>query len=107
MTGMELGTTRRSGLSPIVIILNNKGYLTERFILEGKFNDIPNWNYHKLPEVIGSGIGFEIRTEGELDLALDASLKNIDSFSILNVHIEADDYSAGLRRLGEGLAKKL
>lgn len=107
MTGMELGTTKRHGLNPIVLVLNNKGYLTERFILEGKFNDIPDWNYHKLPEVIGSGKGFEVFTEGELEAALEAALANSDSFSLLNIHIEPNDYSPGLRRLGEHLAKRL
>ncbi len=106
MTGMELGTTRRTGLCPIVIVLNNKGYLTERFILEGKFNDIPNWNYHKLPEFLGDGLGFEVNTEGELDKALDAAIANTKSFTLLNVHIEQGDYSPGLKRLGEGLAGK-
>lgn len=107
MTGMELGTTKRHGLNPIVLVLNNKGYLTERFILEGKFNDIPDWKYHKLPEVIGSGMGFEVFTEGELEAALEVALANADSFSLLNIHIDPNDYSPALRRLGEHLAKRL
>jgi indolepyruvate decarboxylase len=107
MTGMELGTTRRHGLNPIVLVLNNKGYLTERFILEGKFNDIPNWQYHRLPEVIGSGKGFEVKTEGELDAALNEAIANLDSFSLLNIHIDPNDYSPALRRLGEHLSKRL
>jgi len=107
MTGMELGTTRRGGFNPIVIVLNNKGYLTERFLLEGKFNDIPDWKYHKLPEVIGTGIGFEVRTEGELDRALSEALENTESFSLLNVHLAQTDFSPGLKRLGEGLSKRV
>ncbi len=107
MTGMELGTCRRMGLNPIVIVLNNRGYLTERFILEGEFNDIPNWNYHRVPDLIGAGQGFEVRTEGELDGAMDEALANETAFSILNVHLSPDDYSPALRRLGESLAKRL
>ncbi len=107
MTGMELGTTTKAGLNPIVIVLNNKGYLTERFILEGKFNDIPNWNYHQLPAVIGAGIGFEVRTEEELEEAFAKALQQKSTFALLNVHLASDDYSPALRRLGEHLAKRL
>ena len=40
MTGMELSTIARHGLNPIVVVLNNHGYTTERFLLDGPFNDI-------------------------------------------------------------------
>ena len=107
MTGMELGTTARFGFDPIVIVLNNRGYGTERFLLEGKFNDIPNWNYHRLPEVLGVGRGFEVRTEGDLEQAMQAALANRGSFSLLNVHLAQDDTSPALRRLAERLAKRV
>ena len=70
MTGMELSTIARHGLNPIVVVLNNHGYTTERFLLEGPFNDIQDWAYHKIPEVVGAGLGLEVRTVGELDSAL-------------------------------------
>jgi indolepyruvate decarboxylase len=107
MTGTELGTTRRKGLNPIVILINNEGYLIEKFILEGKFNDIPNWNYHKMPDLLGDGIGFEVKTEEELDAALEKALANQNSFSILNVRVASDDCSPALKRLGEGLANRV
>ena len=47
MTGMELSTIARHGLNPIVVVLNNHGYTTERFLLEGPFNDIHDWAYHR------------------------------------------------------------
>ena len=52
------------------MVLNNHGYTTERFLLEGPFNDIHDWAYHKIPEVLGGGLGIEVRTVGELDAAL-------------------------------------
>ncbi len=70
MTGMELSTIAEHGLNPIVVILNNHGYTTERFLLEGSFNDIRDWAYHKIPDVIGGGLGIEVRTVGELEAAL-------------------------------------
>ncbi|TXT16540.1 MAG: indolepyruvate decarboxylase [Planctomycetota bacterium] len=81
MTCLELSTAVKLGFNPIVLVLNNKGYTTERFLQEGPFNDIPNWNYHRLPELLGGGWGFEVRTEGELDQALKAALNNEDTFS--------------------------
>ncbi len=105
MTGMEISTIARLGLNPIVVVMNNKGYTTERFLLEGSFNDIPNWAYHKIPEVIGAGKGFEVRTETELDAALEAALANTSSFSLLNVHLAPLDRSPALERLAKRLAK--
>lgn len=37
---MELAAAARYGLSPIVIVLNNHGYGTERPMLDGAFNDV-------------------------------------------------------------------
>src|SRR4029077_9711849 len=87
MTGMELSTIAQHGLNPIVVILNNHGYTTERFLLEGSFNDIRNWAYHRVPEVLGSGLGLEIRTLTELEAGLRAALDNTAGFSLLNVHL--------------------
>ena len=107
MTCMELSTAVRHGFNPIVIVLNNKGYTTERFLQDGPFNDILNWNYHRLPDLLGGGWGFEVHTEGDLDQALNAALANKDAFSILNVHLKPDDISQALKRLAESLSKRL
>jgi indolepyruvate decarboxylase len=50
MTGMEISTIARFGLNPIIIVLNNKGYGTERPMLDWPFNDILPWNYVKFQE---------------------------------------------------------
>ena len=102
MTGMELSTIARHGLNPIVVVLNNHGYTTERFLLDGPFNDIQDWAYHKVPEVVGAGLGLEVRTVGELDAALRAALDNTASFSLLNVHLDPYDRSPALERLASG-----
>jgi indolepyruvate decarboxylase len=107
MTGMELSTIARHGLNPIVIVMNNHGYTTERFLLDGPFNDLHEWRYHKIPEVLGSGLGLEVRTEGELDLALERALVNLESFSLLNVHLDPWDRSPALERLAERLSKRV
>ncbi len=105
MTGMELSTIARHGLNPIIIVLNNHGYTTERFLLEGPFNDIQDWAYHAIPAVIGAGRGFEARTVGELDVALASAHANLASFSLINVHLDPYDRSPALERLAHKLSK--
>lgn len=104
MTGMELSTVVRQRLNPIVVVLNNHGYTTERFLLEGSFNDIQEWQFHKIPEVLGAGLGLEVRTEDELDAALGRAMANADSFTLLNVHLDPLDKSPALERLASRLA---
>lgn len=105
MTCLELSTILRHGFDPIVIVLNNHGYTTERFLLDGPFNDIPNWQYHRIGELLGGGWGFEVHTEQDLDQALTAALANRDAFTILNVHLDPHDTSPALQRLAERMSK--
>ncbi|MHB1036429.1 MAG: alpha-keto acid decarboxylase family protein [Pirellulales bacterium] len=107
MTGMELSTIIRRGLAPIVIVLDNKGYGTERLLLEGKFNDIQPWKYHRLPEVLGGGVGYEVRTEGEFDCALRTAWDDRARMSLIQVHLDPSDRSQALERLAARLAKKV
>jgi indolepyruvate decarboxylase len=107
MTGMELSTIARQGLNPIVVVMNNKGYTTERFLLEGSFNDIHEWAYHKIPEVLGAGLGLEVRTREELDDALRRALANTGSFTLLNVHLDPLDRSPALERLAQKLSARI
>jgi indolepyruvate decarboxylase len=107
MTCLELSTGLKLGFNPIVIVLNNKGYTTERFLQEGPFNDIPNWNYHRIPDLLGGGWGFEVHTEQDLEKALKAALANKDSFSLLNVHLDSHDVSPALKRLASRMSKQL
>ncbi len=105
MTGMELSTIARHHLNPIIVVLNNHGYTTERFLLEGPFNDIHDWKYHKVPEVLGTGKGHEVCTAGELDAALRLAEANLESFSLINVHLDPYDRSPALERLANRLSK--
>ncbi|MER3416158.1 MAG: preprotein translocase subunit Tim44 [Gemmataceae bacterium] len=107
MTGMELSTAVRRGFNPIVIVLNNRGYGTERFLQDGRFNDIHNWLYHRLPDVLGAGWGFEVHTETDLEKAMQAALGNRDTFSLLNVHLGLRDTSPALQRLAERIARHI
>ncbi len=107
MTGMELSTIVRRGLAVTVIVLDNRGYGTERLLHEGTFNDINPWQYQLLPQVLGGGTGYEVRTEGEFDEALTRALADTSGLSIIRVHIGLDDRSLTLDRLAAGLAKRV
>lgn len=106
MTGQELSTVARLGLNPIVFVLNNKGYSTERFIHDGPYNDIHNWAYHKMTELLECGWSCEVRTEGDLEKALAAALANTEQFSLLNIHLDPYDRSQAMERLGQRLAER-
>lgn len=107
MTGMELSSMVRQGFDPIVIILDNGGYGTERMLHEGewKFNDIHPWRYHELPQLLGGGRGYEVRTEQDFDVALTEAWSNRREPSILHVYLSRDDHSPPLQRLAERLGK--
>ncbi len=107
MTGMELATIARFQLNPIVIVLNNRGYGTERPMLEGPFNDVHVWRYSRIPEVLGAGRGFDVQTEEELDEALRLSKAHTQAFCILDVHLDPHDTSPALQRLTAALGKRV
>jgi indolepyruvate decarboxylase len=107
MTSLELSTAVRKGYNPIVVVLNNKGYTTERFLQDGPFNDILNWEYHRMPDLLGDGWGFEVSTVGELHQSMKAALANEDAFTILNVHLQPHDISPALERLASRMSQSI
>ena len=107
MTGMELSTIARFNLNPIVVILNNRGYGTERPMLDGPFNDIHLWNYSRIPEILGMGKGFDINTEDQLEEVLQNIHKYAESFCILDVHIDPEDSSLALQRITSAMGKRV
>jgi indolepyruvate decarboxylase len=107
MTGTELSTIARLGLNAIVIVFNNSGYSTERYILEGPFNDIAAWRFERLGEVFGPLNGYDVHTEREFEAAFTAAVATQDRPSILNVHLRSDDPSPAMHRLAEHLKAKV
>jgi indolepyruvate decarboxylase len=107
MTGMELATVARNRLNPVVVVLNNRGYGTERHMLDGPFNDVHPWRYHRIPEILGAGRGFDVTTEEQLDQALFVAERHTEEFCLLDVHLDPYDRSPALHRLAERLAKKI
>lgn len=102
MTALEAATCAFHGIPAIIIVLDNSGYGTQRPILDGPFNDIPQVAADRLIEAFGTGRGFDILTRAQLHKALTDAIEH-DGLCILRVHIPRDARSAALERLGEAL----
>ncbi len=104
MTGMELSTCAKFGLHPIVMVLNNDGYGTQRKILDGPFNEIHQWRYTKITEVLGYGTSVRVETIGELESALAEAAKH-EQLTLIEVILPREDCSRPLRRMVTALAR--
>jgi indolepyruvate decarboxylase len=107
MTGSELSTCVRYGQSPIVVVLNNRGYSTEREILEGPFNDLHEWRYERICDLIGGGVGSLVHTQRDFEQRLATALSDQSQVHVLNVLLDPADRSPGMVRLARRLGKKL
>lgn len=105
MTVQEFSTLARYGVNAIVFVLNNGGYVTERLIHDGPYNEIHPWLYHRLPEALGCGPGLLARTEGELEAALEAAARRAKEPVLVEVVVGRTDSSDTLRRVGEEMRK--
>lgn len=75
LTAQELSTILNRGLTPIIFLLNNRGYTIERYILgmDAAYNDVAAWRYHALPKILAPEqevYSVFVRTEDELETAL-------------------------------------
>jgi indolepyruvate decarboxylase len=109
MTGMELSTIVRRGHCPIIIVLDNGGYGTERLLHAGDwaFNEIHPWKYARLPDLLGGGTGYEVRTEADFDAAITKAWADRSAMSLIHVHLDRTDASQAMRRLGERLGMQV
>ncbi|MBM3115904.1 alpha-keto acid decarboxylase family protein [Jeongeupia naejangsanensis] len=105
MTGTELSTAAWKGLNPVVIVFDNGGYSTERFILDGPFNDIAPWRLDALADVFGPLYAFTVGDEQAFDAAWQHALEHKDRPTLIAVKLAADDPSSAMRRLGESLGR--
>lgn len=98
MNCMELSTAVRFHLDPVIIVLNNHGYGTERLLLEGKFNDILNWNYTEITKILGSGTAFKVHSEGDFEKALSEAFSHRGTFFLIEVELSKTEYSSAMKR---------
>jgi TPP-dependent 2-oxoacid decarboxylase len=104
MTGIELSTIAKEKMNPVVFIINNDGYGTQRHILDGKFNEIHPWDYTKMCELLRYGKAYRVTTHQELAHCLKTVFDD-EGMSLVEVVVPRGDCSRSLRRLGEELGK--
>jgi TPP-dependent 2-oxoacid decarboxylase len=104
-TAQEISTIIRLGLNPVILLLNNDGYLVERLMVDGKFNDIAPWQYHQLPPVFGGDPGILVRTEGDLERALEEAGKR-EQMTFIEVQVDKWDAGAILREVAAAAFEK-
>jgi len=102
----EISTIAARGLNPIIFVLNNGGYSTERFLIDGPFNDINNWNYHKIGEIFGNCEGEMVRTEGEFNAAVEKAIASKHVY-IINAVVDKTDVSQALLRMTAHLQERV
>lgn len=109
LTAQELSTILREDLAPIIVVLNNRGYTIERWILgmHSGYNDIADWDYTRLPEVFCPGtsiVSYSASTERELEDAL-TRIDAASTGALLELHLDPVDAPAGLRAFGPATAE--
>ena len=96
LTAQEISQFGRRGLTPIVFVLNNNGYLIERLLCSEPaiaYNDVAQWNYTQLPSAFGCANWFTARatTCGELDEAMTLAA---DIGTAAYIEVVTDTYAA-------------
>ena len=100
MTAQEVSTLVRENLNPIIFLMNNDGYTIERVMQDGAFNDLHMWKYSELPSIFNGGWGCAVKTEGELEEALQKALERNNELALIEIQIDRWDCSDSLRELG-------
>jgi indolepyruvate decarboxylase len=105
MTAQELSQLGRHGLRPIVFVLNNSGYLSERMLCKDMalgYNDIAAWNYVELPHALGCQGWFTARVSScsLLDDALKTA-EHADGAAYIEVITDAHEAPPMYRKLHE------
>ena len=107
MTGQELSTLIASGHAPLIIVLDNHGYGTERYLHAGdwKYNEINPWKYCELLNVYGGGVGHQVCTEGEFAQALEVAWNDTSQPHMIQAKLLENDASETLKKLAERMGE--
>ncbi len=107
MTGQELSSLIRLKHSPVVIVLDNHGYGTERFLHAGtwKYNEIQPWNHIKLLDAYGGGIGVSVSNELAFETALREALADTKNTHLIQAKLVEGDASETLLKLAARMKK--
>lgn len=108
VTAQELSRILYKEQNPIIFLINNDGYTIERYIMgmDAHYNDIPLWNYHKLPEHLvkeNKMQTFNVHTQGELKEVLD-KIQDTKKGVFVEVHFDKEDAPDALKEFGPAVA---
>lgn len=112
LTVQEIGTAIREKLTPIVFVINNNGYTVEREIhgATEQYNDIPMWDYQKLPLVFGGTsqtvATYKATTEVELAEVMRTARKDTERLQWIEVVMDQEDVPELLKKLAKIFAKQ-
>lgn len=109
-TAQEISQFARRDLRPIIFVLNNSGYLSERMLSRdpaSSYNDVAQWRYAELPHSLGATDWYTARvtTCEELDTALSAITGGDRAcyVEVVTGQYEAPPFSVNLARNAKSL----
>jgi len=95
MTGQEICHCKRFGINPIFIVFNNRSWgMQKLFDPTAGFNELVNWPYAKIGELLG-GKGYFVDNCEKLYRALEKA-RDDKLFSLIEVFLDKDEYSQEL-----------
>lgn len=106
MTGLEAQSAAFHGVTPIIIVLDNEGYGTQRPMLDGAFNNIPSLKAEELPKAFGCGKGIKCTTEDELNAAMMQATADEDLY-LIRACVPKGQISGALKRLTDALKARV
>jgi indolepyruvate decarboxylase len=106
MSCIELATLARYRIPALVIVLDNRGYGTERPMLDGPFNDVQPVDHRSLARSMGVSAAERVETEESLWQCLCRWQGQRTAPVLLSVALPAGDSSPALQRLTAALRSK-
>ncbi|CEJ62147.1 hypothetical protein PMG11_10655 [Penicillium brasilianum] len=109
----ELSTILRLGLNPIIFVICNNGYTTERLIhgwLE-KYNDIQPWKYRKLPAAFGAPARAYrthlVQTQAQLQGLLSSrKFNDCSALQLVELYMLQEDAPETMKKIAQSLTKQ-
>jgi TPP-dependent 2-oxoacid decarboxylase len=105
-TAQELATIIRSGLDPVIFVVNNDGYTVERAINgpNAIYNDVAAWNYTQLPAAFGAQDAqvSTATTTRELEAALAGARPG--RLTLIEVVVDRHDLPTLLKKVTQAIA---
>ncbi len=106
MTGLEFSNLVSWGSNAIVVLFNNSGYGMQRIFVDGEFNDIRQWDYSRVIDLVGGGRAWRVDTSEEMGDAFRAAQEHRSGPSLIEAVVPKGVISTGLDALGKALHRE-